>query len=207
MGREVKLKDMTYDKAYTKHQSKKRGLLRSIIRNIYLLHTSKYAKGKTIDFGCGAGELLKKLPQDSIGLEVNENTVKYCRDKGLNVICYNPRKDDYQFKSLGDDVYKTFIISHVLEHLENPAEVLDKIFKSSYFLKIDRIIVVVPGFKGFNSHKTHHVTYVDYDYLEKNNLCNCKFYKIIKKEYFPFNFSWAGNYFTYNEMIVIYDRV
>jgi 2-polyprenyl-3-methyl-5-hydroxy-6-metoxy-1,4-benzoquinol methylase len=48
-----------------------RTALRKFLRNAYLRDIRKYCQGKTIDFGCGVGDLLLMLPSGSVGFEVN----------------------------------------------------------------------------------------------------------------------------------------
>ncbi len=64
---------MEYDSNYT-HYQLKRSYLRKIIRKIYLQEIVKKNIGKAIDFGCGVGELLEKLPEGSLGFDINSYT-------------------------------------------------------------------------------------------------------------------------------------
>ena len=50
-----------------------------------LAFARQLADGPTLDYGCGAGELLELLPAGSEGAEVNREAVEYCRSKGLRV--------------------------------------------------------------------------------------------------------------------------
>jgi hypothetical protein len=160
-----------------------------------------------MDFGCGAGLLMARLPQGSIGLEINEASVRYCRDAGLDVRLYDPAADNYTFKTLNleDGKYGTLVMSHVLEHLEDPNGTFRRILSSCNALGIQRIILVVPGLKGFRSDGTHR-TFIDEKYLTEHSLREVATYRVTKKEYFPLPCSWAGRHFTHNELRVIYDR-
>ena len=73
-----------------------RSFLRRAVRRFYLNNIKNLVIGKAIDFGCGAGELLKLLPEGSIGLEVNNYIVSYLKNKGLNVKYYDIN-DNYSF--------------------------------------------------------------------------------------------------------------
>ncbi len=194
-----------FDEAYTFYQLD-RSPLRKIVRRLYLNNVSKHVVGKAIDFGCGIGELLSRLPAGSIGLEVNNATVKYCNGIGLNVLSYEPETDQYNLSDISHDSgYSTFIISHVLEHLVNPENILTKLLSSAKRIGITKFIVIVPGIKGFNMDKTHR-TFINESYLNKNNLLNIDHWKVTHKEYFPINLSWFGTFFTYNELMFIYER-
>lgn len=193
-----------YDESYTNYQAR-RSRLRKLIRRLYLRHTLRYVKGKTIDFGCGIGELLERLPHGSVGFEVNEATVRYCTTRGLTVRLYDPGIDGYRFSGVPAGVFTTFVMSHVLEHLDDPGGVLRTVLGSCSRLGIQRIIIIVPGLKGFRFDKTHK-TFVDRDFFETNRLEDVLGYRIADANCFPFPCSWMGNFFTYNELTVVYDR-
>lgn len=193
----------SFDKNYTNYLLN-RTTFRKIIRSFYLNNILKWVHGKTIDFGCGIGDLLKRLPNGSIGLEINPSTVEYCKEQQLNVHLYDPESDCYNFKNIESGSYKTFVSSHVLEHLTNSSEIFAKIQKSCYNLGIENIIIIVPGHKGFNTDKTH-ITYIDKDYIIKN-MNRDENYKIVSMKYFPLNLSWFGSLFTHNELVVVYAK-
>jgi hypothetical protein len=79
------------------------------------------------------------------------------------------------------------------------------LLQSCQRLGIERIIVVVPGLKGFHHDKTHR-TFINKHYVEARGLNDCNGYLISKTEYFPFSTSWMGNFFAHNETVLIYDR-
>jgi SAM-dependent methyltransferase len=195
---------MEYNREYTQYQLE-RSWLRKVIRRSYMNHTAAFVRGRAIDFGCGIGDLLKMLPPGSLGLEINKATVDYCRGIGLNVSIYDLAHDDYQFNDLKPGFYNTFIVSHVLEHLDNADNVFRQMASSCLRLGIQRIILVVPGQKGFAYDKTHR-TFIDKGYLHRNNLQNVLGYSISITKHYPFNASWAGKYFTHNELLVVYDK-
>ena len=192
-----------YGKEYKSYLLKERGTIRKTIRKIYLNHILKYVKDKAIDFGCGAGELLSELAPGSTGFDVNPEIVEYCVNNKLDVRLYDPAPDRYHFNDCRINEYKTFIVSHVLEHLEKPDIAFEAILQSCERLGIKRIIAVVPGEKGFFFDKTHK-TFIDNKFFEKENKYN---YKITDLHYFPINTKIAGKFYTHNEMIVIYDKV
>jgi SAM-dependent methyltransferase len=91
-----------YNEHYTEYQLKRRGLLRRIAREYYLNAATKLLKGRVINFGCGVGELLQRLPVDSVGLDINPASVAYCRSKALDVRLYDPETDEYQLADFKD---------------------------------------------------------------------------------------------------------
>lgn len=198
-----------YNEQYREYQLRKKSRLRRFIRELYLQNVLRYIQGYAIDFGCGAGELLEKLPEGSLGYDVNPAIVEYCRGKGLNVIKYNPDIDNYRFNDCTGNQYNTFIMCHVLEHIEEPDRALELIIKACAKLCIGRIIITVPGKKGFRKDKTHRV-FIDRSFFENNNLLRAvkdSGYEITRLKYFPFPSRLAGNFFVYNELIVVIDRI
>lgn len=184
---------------------KNRSPIRKRIRTIYLNDIRKYCVGKTIDFGCGVGELLKILPGGSVGFEVNKVVVEFCKKNGLNVNQYIPEEDDYNFRMIEAGRYETFTMNHVLEHLENSFEVINKIFESCNRLGIKRIVFTVPGHKGYKSDATHQ-TFINMDYLAKTGVCDNKYYQLRVNKYFPVNSEAFSRLFTHNELRLVFDK-
>lgn len=93
----------------------------------------RYFKDKenVLDFGCGRGEFLELLKENKIdgyGIEINEEMVRICREKGFK--CLN---EDIivHLSSLNDESLGGFFSSQVVEHLE--PILLRKIFDILYF--------------------------------------------------------------------------
>ena len=183
---------------------KNRGVIRKFVRKLYLNDIRKYCKGKTIDFGCGVGQLLSMLPKGSVGYEVNKIAVDYCNAQGLHVEYYDPQADNYRFEMIPQNVYTTFTMNHVLEHIADSQETIKKIFESCNRLGIKRIVFTVPGVKGFKLDKTHE-TFIDKNYLADNGLLANKYYKLKVSKYFPINWKRFSHYFTHNELRLVFN--
>jgi hypothetical protein len=182
-----------------------RSPIRKTVRTIYLNDIKKYCIGKTIDLGCGVGELLKIWPEGSIGFEVNKVVVEFCKKNGLNVNLYVPEEDNYNFKMIEAGKYETFTMNHVLEHLERSFEIINKIFESCDRLGIKRIVFTVPGHKGYKSDATHQ-TFINMDYLTKTGVTDNKYYQLRVNKYFPVNSEAFSRYFTHNELRLVFDK-
>ena len=182
-----------------------RGSVRKFIRRFYLNDISKYCIGKTVDMGCGTGELLKLLPEGSMGFEVNKVAVDFCKHQNLNVQLYNFEEDDYRFQMINKSEFKTFTMNHVLEHIEESYKIIEKIFESCKRLEIERIVFTVPGYKGFKSDKTHR-TYITRKYLSIHRLFNNKSYVLKQSKYFPVNSEKFGHIFTHNELRLVFNK-
>ncbi|MCK5680141.1 class I SAM-dependent methyltransferase [bacterium] len=172
---------------------------------MYLNRALKLVTGKTIDFGCGIGEMLQRLPSGSIGLEINKSTVDYCKQKKVNIQLYHPDKDNYQLSEFKPSVYDTLLISHVLEHLEQPEIVIRSLLTACTRLSIKKIVIIVPGKKGFSFDKTHK-TFINSAFFRNNNLNTVEKFQITKQQYFPFNIKQLETLFTHHELQVTYCR-
>jgi 2-polyprenyl-3-methyl-5-hydroxy-6-metoxy-1,4-benzoquinol methylase len=182
-----------------------RSSFRRKVRTLYLNDIKKYCIGRTIDFGCGVGELLKTLPEGSIGFEVNKVVVGFCKKNGLNVDLYVPEEDNYDLKMIGPGEYETFTMNHVLEHLESSSKVITKIFESCNRLGIKRIVFTVPGHKGYKADATHQ-TFINMDYLIKTGITDNKYYELKVNKYFPVNSESFSKFFTHNELRLVFDK-
>jgi SAM-dependent methyltransferase len=194
-----------YNESYLQYQVRPRSRLRLLMREWYLSAVIRHIDGPAIDFGCGAGDLLCRLPQGSLGLDVNPAAVQHCREKGLQAILYDAAADDYSFGFCAAGAFTTVVLSHVLEHMDHPATVLKKMFPRLAVLGIGKIIVIVPGKKGFAFDKTHR-TFVSEAYLREHGLWETKQYCVLKNYFFPVNLQWPQRFYTYHELHVIYGR-
>lgn len=184
-----------------------RGCFRTLVRRVYLARVRQMVKGKCIDLGCGAGELLRLLPKGSIGLEINREAVSYLVSQGLDVREYNIEAQNTSLLDIVNlnDKVEALVSSHVLEHLGNPRKFLAQLFSSAFQLKIDTIIIVVPGVAGYKSDKTH-LTFVDETILLDEKLLANGHYTVVRQSYFPMNFKIIGNIFIHHELMVCYRR-
>ncbi len=182
----------------------RRSWWRKQVRQGYLRDIRQQCTGKTIDLGCGVGELLKLLPEGSLGLEINPFAVRYCQAEGLNAALYNPVSDDYRLEGLENAGFSSLTMNHVLEHLDAPCLVVSKLFETGKRLSIQRFVFTVPGWKGYLSDPTHR-TFVDMAYFEKNGLLNHPRYRLIQARYFPFNHSFFSNNLTHNELRIVFE--
>lgn len=198
--------DASYDQRYAERQlGRSNNPLRRIIKRFYLNNLLKDVRGLAIDFGCGAGQLLERMPNGSLGLEVNPNLVAALRARHLNAQIYDPDMDQLSLKELPSRHYQTFVMSHVLEHLDNAAEALRSILRSCSRLGIERVIIVLPCEKGYAFDSTHR-TFVNRKYIDDNNLREHSGYAVKYMDYFPFNSEVVGKYFVFNEFKVVYEK-
>ncbi len=87
-------------------------------------------KGPVLDFGCGRGEMLELLKEEGIeamGVDINEEFVRVCRQKGL--AC--EKADGIEFlEKLPDESLGAVFSAQVLEHF--PPKAIEKIIALAY---------------------------------------------------------------------------
>lgn len=187
-----------FDDSYTRYQSE-RSALRKFVRKLYLRRAASQLRGKTLDFGCGVGELLAWLPAGSQGLEYNRATVEHCRARGLDVRFYDGSADDWSLSLLdASDGFRSMVISHVLEHLDEPTDVLRRLLAAAERLGVRDVLIIVPGRAGFRIDPTHRV-FVDEAMLRSAVDAP---WSIQRAFCFPFPWERVGDVFVYNELHV-----
>jgi hypothetical protein len=192
-----------FDECYTAYQTR-RSALRRAVRRLYLRNAAAQLRGPTLDLGCGVGELLKRLPPGSKGLEYNRASVEHCRARGLDVDWYDGYADDWRLTCIsGQDRPRSMIISHVLEHLHEPMDVLHKLLLAAGRIGIERVLVIVPGRAGYASDATHR-TFVDAGMLRDAAVIADTRFRVCSERYFPGDARYIGNWMKHHELQVLY---
>lgn len=193
-----------YDGQYTEYQLQ-RSPLRRWVRRYYLSTAASLASGRTLDFGCGVGELLTRLPAGSLGVEYNPASVAHCSRLGLDVRWYDGFADDFSLTPLVlPGPVETLFLSHVIEHFEDPVHLVHRLAKA-LAPALRRIVVIVPGQAGFRIDPTHR-RFVDLD-LVRGMVRDMPGWQVSESRYFPLNSRLAGRLFPYNELQVVIDRI
>ena len=196
-----------FDRHYAAEQLRRsRHPLRRFIKGFYLRNILREVRGPAIDFGCGAGQLLARLPPGSVGLEVNQYLIEELRSSGFTVCQARGEMQDFELTGFATSSFRTLVIAHVLEHLPDPVAALHLLLAACLRLGIERVIVVVPGAKGYASDRTHK-TFIDHAYLENHMPQNSEGFVRSSISYFPGPWQWVGRHFVFHEMKVIFDRV
>lgn len=195
----------TYGEDYTRYQLD-RGALRRWIRHFYLDSARNQLHGATVDFGCGVGELLRRLPAGSVGLEINSVSVSHCKRLGLDARVYDADKDDWSLSILDPQAgLKSLVVSHVLEHLDAPADKLRNLLLAARRLGIEHVLVIVPGKRGYDSDETHR-TFIDIELLSDPNITADTGFTLFDSRHFPVNARWIGDVFTHHELQATFKR-
>lgn len=196
-----------FDLAYAAEQLRRsQHPMRRIVKGFYHRNVVRHARGPTIDFGCGAGQMLERLPAGSVGLELNPHLIKALRERHLSVVEARGDLTDFELKPFQEGVFRSLIISHVLEHLPDPAEALAVMFRACQRLGITRVIAVVPGEKGYASDRTHK-TFIDKAYLDTRLPQVLEGFSRTHLSYYPGPWEWVGRYYVFHELQFIFDFV
>lgn len=193
-----------FDDSYTRYQLN-RSWLRRLVRKLYLRSARSMISGPCLDFGCGVGELLARLPAGSKGVEYNLVSVEHCRSRGLEVEAYDGLADDWQLTSLPPEWrFESMVISHVLEHLDAPMAVLSKLLAAAAVRGVRNVVVIVPGAAGYRIDPTHR-SFVDKAMISDAGRAMTG-WKITRSRYFPGNMRAIGDYFAHHELQVVFTR-
>lgn len=196
-----------FDREYAARQLRRsRNPLRRAIKHFYLRNMLREVRGRTVDLGFGAGQLLEKLPPGSLGLEVNPHLVEAARSAGLNAVLYDTDAAEPLIGAVPPGIYSTLVMAHVLEHIPDAHQFVRRMLRSCAALGIGRVIFVVPGAKGYEFDSTHR-TFVNARYLKEHGLLQCEGYAVTTSRYFPGNYEGIGRYYTFHEFMFVYDRV
>lgn len=196
-----------FDQIYAAEQIRRaKHPLRRLVKRFYLDNALHDVQGRTIDFGCGAGQMLERLPTGSIGIEINPVLVAALRARGLDVRSYDAVSDDFALTEFDVGRYQSLMISHVLEHFSDAASVMRKMWRACARIGIDNIVAIVPGRRGFAADPTHR-TYVTQKWLLDNQLVECEGFRLETVSYFPINAPAVGDFFVFHEMKIVYRRM
>ena len=196
-----------FDRNYAAEQLRRsRTSWRRLIKAFYLRNYLADVRGPTIDFGCGTGQLLARLPKGSVGLEVNPALIEALLAQGLDVRRSSGTLSDFDLPGFESGRFRTLVIAHVLEHLSDPVQALTRLLAACRRIGVDRVIVVVPTLRGFASDRTHK-TYIDRSFVETRIAPSIEGFSRVRLAYFPGPWEWIGRYYVFHEMKLIYDRV
>jgi trans-aconitate methyltransferase len=185
--------------------NRRQNVLRRFIKSFYVSRILKHVDGLAVDLGCGAGQILERLPHGSLGIEVNPFLVADLKQRGHQVVEAKPDAIRLDVSGVPAEKFKTLVLSHVLEHFNQADQVLRRLLSDCAERGISTVIVVVPGQVGYRSDSTHK-TFVTLEYLKEKDLLTTKDFLMTYSSYFPGNFKFIGEYFIYHELMLVYTR-
>ena len=166
--------------------------------NPYAVHVKRVCEGKVLDIGCGIGRNLEYLGSRSLGVDHNEESIKFAQNRGLNAISLIDFKKDFE-----NSQFDTFLMAHLLEHMtkDEAKELLKSYIK---YLRVGgSIIVICPQEKGFQ-HDNTHIKFMQFSDIEEVLVASG--IKVTRTYSFPF-FRFFGKFYVFNEFIVIGKKV
>jgi len=198
--------DLThYGEDYLRYQVTK-GAFRRWVRGFYVRRAVKRCIGPTLDFGCGPGVNLAKMPAGSVGLDVNRYAVEHCRGQGLTAHVFEPAIDGMRLGQIEGLGLKTFFCAHVLEHLEDPLFTAKAMCDAAKRTGARRLVFIVPGIAGFKS-DTSHRTLIDEAFFKRLEVEVFGRFRIAEISWFPSPLAFVGRFFVYEELMVVFDAV
>ncbi len=117
-----------------------------------------YLSGRVLDVGCGIGDFLRFMPS-AVGVDINPLVVEYCQQRGLTARLIDGMS--YPFDNM---IFDSAVLDNVLEHLYDPIPTIKEIYR---LLKDGgRLIVGVPGRKGFARDDDHEKFYDEFALID-----------------------------------------
>jgi 2-polyprenyl-3-methyl-5-hydroxy-6-metoxy-1,4-benzoquinol methylase len=108
----------------------------------------RYIKGKTIlEIGAAEGVMTRYLVELGLGVTVVEGSSKFCTDLrnwNSNIEVIHSLAEDYQPKQKYDNI----VLGHVLEHVDNPVEILEVV--RSWLSDDGRVLAAVPNSRSLH---------------------------------------------------------
>ena len=121
---------------------------------------AKRLRGRCLDVGCGIGDMLAYRGCETVGVDINQSNVAYCRTRGLSA-----QVMDVDRLPFGECEFDSVLMDNVLEHIPGPAPLLAE--ANRVLRRQGRLLVGVPGRRGWASDPDHKVFY------DENSLREC----------------------------------
>lgn len=92
--------------------------------NLYFDRWFKDISGPILDIGCATGNFIATHPDIIEGVEIDEDSLKICLQRGLKVKKLDANKE---MPSLPDNYYSGVYAKQIIEHLDSPLDFLREI--------------------------------------------------------------------------------
>lgn len=190
--------DDTKSGQYTERLRKLQGIWWKRLLDVqapYRWNLRRLDPGFVLDVGCGIGRNLMHLNGRGVGIDHNEESVRFARELGLKA--FTPEKfektDHYHRQ------FDTLLLAHVAEHMTKQ-EVLQLLERYIHLVKPGgKFIMITPQEAGYKTDHTH-VEFMDFDKLRDIN--KQLGLTLLREFSFPLP-RIAGRFFVYNEFVTV----
>lgn len=154
--------EIPYNKTYTSYLVDMQTAWWKRLLNVQLPYRwliKRQSLGRTLDIGCGIGRYLAILNSESVGVDPNESSVEFVRDKGLKA--YTPEQL-LKSPDAKPESFDSFLVAHVAEHLgvEGTISMLEEYI---HLLKPGgRVMLQTPQEIAYRWDSTH-VEFIDFE--------------------------------------------
>lgn len=118
----------------------------------YQRNLRRHDLGRTLDIGCGIGRNLATLPQGSVGVDHNDESVAVAKAAGFNALT----GEEWAASDLpGSESFDSFLVAHVVEHMEfaNAVDLLN--YYVPALRNSGKVLFICPQERGYRSDPTH----------------------------------------------------
>ena len=162
----------------------------------YRLNLRRQRLGVTLDVGCGIGRNLDVLPEGSLGVDHNAQSVAYARQQGRDALTV----DEFGASDRAvPGAFDAILLSHVVEHMTHDDAVGLLNAYLPYVRSGGKVFFNCPQERGFASDATHVWFATDSDLRD---LAREVGLEPVKSYSFPFP-RRLGRAFVYNEFCVL----
>jgi ubiquinone/menaquinone biosynthesis C-methylase UbiE len=178
----------TSDEAYF-HYLLDRSPIQARARRPFFQSLAPLFRGTVLDVGCGLGEFSRYYPGGYCGIDSNRFCVEHLLAQGVDCQVAHAEQIPYPDKSM-DGV----LLSHVLEHLDQPHRVLAEIYR--VLKPAGRLVIITPLAAGFKKDATHKIFYRP---ANLNPLLQAAGFTIQRNWHYPFGASLFGDLLYFYE--------
>lgn len=167
----------------------RRSLAGKLYRN-FLLYPRLNAclSGIVLDYGCGIGDFLR-FRSATLGVDINAFNIEYCKSQGLKA----EQLGETGSIPHGQKSFSGIVMDNVIEHIppEDVDSVVDEVLR--VLSPNGKLLIGVPGLKGFNSDSDHKHFYSEQGLIELLGRHGCK---RVKSFHMPISIPWMGKYLS-----------
>lgn len=156
----------------------------------------KNITGKLIDVGSGLGDFCI-FYKNSVAVDINKHAVNFCKDRFIEAKMIVNDNIDYE-----DETFNSALMDNVLEHILDPDKLIMEVHR--VLKKRGRLLIGVPGIKGFEMDFDHKVFYDEVNLIGLFDKFN---FKLIKKFFTPFHSDYLNQNLKSYCLYCVFEKV